>query len=64
MVMHILADNNYSNRIKYINLFVYSSFAGLAPVALMVMHSSNKRDLSRYPGSIPGWSGSAKGSTI
>ena len=51
------------NDIIYLNFSFYHPHAGLVPVALMVMHSSDKRGLSGHPGSIPGWGGPALNSS-
>lgn len=55
METFILADINKDNNNNYINISVYGNLQGLAPEALMEMHSSQKRGLSGHLGSIPGW---------
>ena len=59
MVMRILTDINNCSDINYINFSHHNNYAGLAPVASMVMHSSNKRGPDRHSGSIPDWGGPA-----
>ena len=56
MVMHkVLAKLNNINNNKYLNFSVKNCFVGDAPVALRVMHQSNKLGPSGHPSSILGW---------
>ena len=56
IVMHkVYTDYDNPNNNKYLNFSVKNYFVGDAPVALMVMHQSNKLGLHRHPSSILGW---------
>ena len=60
MVMRkVLTGLNDYNGENYLNVSNFDDNAEGAPVALMVMHRSNKPGLNRLLGSIPGWSASA-----
>ncbi len=59
MEAFILADNNSSDCINYINISIHGILQGLAPVEQLGAHLSHTQGLSGHPGSIPGWGASA-----